>query len=118
MAINIYKSRTSLPHRIKYYEHKYFNDDTALKETKKVKGIFYARKHGTPSKFSYVTANNVKTIKSETQLFIEDIIDDLEIDDFVLFEGKKWIVVLIEEVPEVKSNTQIAYDAKVITIRS
>lgn len=118
MAINVYESRAGLPHRIKYYDHKYFNNDTALKDDKKVKGIFYARKEGTPRKSSYITASGAKTIKSEMQLFTPDLVDDLEVDDFVLFEGKKWLVILIEMKQETKSKTQVVYDAKVITIRS
>lgn len=118
MGINVYTSHANTPYRIRYFDHKYINDDTALTDTKKVKGVFYARKHGNTRQASYITSAGIKTIKTEMQLYTNDHIENLKIDNFIYFEGKKWLVHSIEDVERVKHRGVISWQDKIITVRS
>lgn len=117
MAINVYTSHVNTPIRVKYFAHKHFNNDTALKETKNVKGVFYARKHGTTETSSYITAAGAKAIMTKMQLYTDDFIDDLEIDDFVVFKGKKLLVVAIEDADRVRHRGKVSWQGSIITVR-
>lgn len=118
MGINVYASHANTPNRIRYFDHKYINDDTALTDTKKVKGVFYARKHGNTRQASYITSAGMKVIKTEMQLLTDDFIDNLKIDNFILFQGKKWIVHSIDEIEPENHRGINPLLSKIITVRS
>ncbi len=118
MAINIHASHNNFPLRIRYYPHKYFNDDTVLKDTKKVKGVLYARKYGNTKTYSYITQSGLKTQRTEMQLLTPDYVNNLELDDFIIYRGKKWLVVALDDVEVEEHKGKSISEDVIITVRS
>lgn len=118
MAFNPNTTHSSLNLRVKYYGHKYKDNDTKLLTDDKVKGLFYARKHANTTTDNYITQTGIKTVKKEMTLYTDDFIHDLEQDDFVVLENRKWIVTKQEEVIIAGFRGKRNWQGVIITLRS
>lgn len=117
MAVNRNATHTSLNVRVKYYDHAYIDNDTSLIPTLKVKGIFYARKQTNVKNEVYITQAGQKTTQQRMTLYTDDLVKDLEPDDFILFNGEKWIVQATEEVIQSKFRGKKAWSGTDIYLR-
>lgn len=98
MAININAPTRAGSIRIKYYDHKYLNEDTKLIPTLKVKGLFRGIRQPNAKKENYITSSGHKTKRETMILYTQDHVKDLEPDDFIIYKNEKWLVFLIDEV--------------------
>lgn len=117
MAINRQTTHTSTGLRLKYYDHQYQDTDTSLIPTLTIKGLFYGRKQTNIKKENYITQAGQKTTKENMVIYTDDIIDDLTIDDFILYNNNKWIVEGVEEVVQTKFRGRKAWSGKNIYLR-
>lgn len=99
MAINKNISHRNLSIRVKYFDHAYEQDNSVLTDNNKIKGVFYAQIHSNITSYNYVTQSGIKSVKKEMSLYTEDFVTNLVADDFVLFNGERWLVTRVEQVP-------------------
>lgn len=117
MAINTNSTHVSTTMRLKYYDHAYKDNDMSLIPTLKVKGIFYARKQTNSRKENYMTQAGQKTVKSEMQLYTDDLVSDIQPDDFIIYNRERWLVVSTEEVIQTKFRGKRAWSGTIINLR-
>lgn len=100
MAINVGVNRAGYRMRLKYYGHVKFENDTAIRDDIKIKGIFYAKQVSGLKENSYITSTGINTNRKFMVLETPDNISGMNVNDFILYSGKKWIIVEIEESPD------------------
>lgn len=109
MAININASRSGTPLRIKFYDHALYDSFTKLMETKKVKGVFYARKHSNKTTTNYITQTGIKAERVEMILYTNDDVSNLKQDDFIVINNEKWLVMKQEEITNPKTSKKATF---------
>ena len=99
MGIDLNTSRFDKPKRCKLFKRLYKNEDNNTTETENIKleanlsvsGIFYAK-----DKDTFVTQTismgNIKKTQTIGSIITEDRVDNIEVDDFVLYGGSMFIV--------------------------
>jgi len=81
--------------RNKYYKGVLTNNNK-LTRSETVLGIFYSKDYEPVRTLSEVV-NGVKHTKTTVKLLTNDYIPNLEVDDYVLFDGGYWIVETVDK---------------------
>lgn len=95
MSRNLNRSKASYKKRCFYYKSKKLINKVVPEE--EIAGLFYA-KYQSINKNSYLqgsTRSQFKTIMLETP----DAVSGLEVDDFVVVDGKTYRVISIDDIP-------------------
>ena len=96
MAIDTRTNRADKSNRNKYYKKDYVNN-MKLERDAVVQGVFYSKDVEPFSSIS-VSSGNVMRRQVTGAIETEDVVDDLEENDYVLYNGSIWLVTGIEVV--------------------
>jgi len=94
VAIDTRTSRVGKSNRVKYYKKDYI-DKMKLVSDAKVQGVFYCVDNG-PFSSTPISAGNVMQRQYTGSIKTEDIIDDLDVNDYVLYDGNLFLVTGID----------------------
>ena len=94
MAIDIRTSRSGKSNRNKYYK-KEFVENMKLVKDAKAQGVFYSNDEA-PFNSVAISSGNIMRRQTTGTLVTEDIVDDLEVNDYVFYDGNLYLVVGID----------------------
>jgi hypothetical protein len=94
MAIDTRTSRSGKSNRNKYYK-KEFVENMKLVQDAKAQGVFYSNDEA-PFSSTAISSGNIMKKQTTGTLVTEDIVDDLEVNDFVMNDGNLYLVVSID----------------------
>lgn len=94
MAIDTRTSRSEKSNRNKYYKKQYVENMKLVKDAK-AQGVFYSNDEQ-PFTSTAVSSGNIMRKQTTGTLVTEDIVDDLEVNDYVLESGNLYLVIGIE----------------------
>ena len=94
MAIDTRTTRADKGNRSKYYKKEYVENMKLIQDAK-VQGVFYCKDVG-PFSSIPVASGNIMRRQYTGTIMTEDIVDDLEVNDFVLYDDNLYIVTGID----------------------